>query len=52
MIKTQMTEYLTDRYQTQCKRWPMMRNDISLDTYVKANLEHMVKLTYWKEKRI
>lgn len=40
-------EYLTRRYNDQCNRWPTMRNEITLEVYLAANMKYLVHSRYY-----
>ena len=42
-MKQQATEYLTQRYNEQALKYPLMRKDISLELYLKRNLPYAIR---------
>lgn len=39
---------LTNRWNEQVERWPLMRKDIPLELYVRQNLPHVLKS--WRDE--
>jgi hypothetical protein len=51
MTKSEMTKWLLDRYQEQCEKYPRTR-EINEKQYISANLSHMVRSPYWRNRPI
>ena len=50
MTRKEMVAWLKQRYQEQAEKFPLMWKDIDLETYIKANLSHMIKSDYWRSR--
>jgi hypothetical protein len=43
ILAHQAVEYLTNRYNEECLRYPLMRRDVSLKGYINANLKYAIR---------
>lgn len=50
MTRTQMIDWLSSRYETEALRWPLLRDKVTKQTYIDANLPHMIRSAYWKAR--